>query len=163
MSCSNVAPTSGQRYFLTYPEKNAAWWSRYPDKCTQQRQDECKQRMLYTPTPANSCQSTFVPSNRPSPQQALELCKGIQIKKISGCVAEQLKYPKRINNNGCLMEPSVMTYENVPLSKGGSCNNRSTSILTDPKRFAPNVPQYAYKDSDAYDPIQYVFGNPYTY
>jgi hypothetical protein len=153
-----------QRYRLTYPEKNATWWSPIPDNCTQQRKKECCQRMLYTPTPANQCKSTFMPWDRPDPLQCLKLCKGINPIQISACSAEKSLFPKSINDNGCLMEPSVANYTNIPLNQiclKGSC--QSQSILTDPNRNPPPPPQYGMKYSNAYDPILWTFGNPYTY
>lgn len=163
MSCpknSNIMPTQGQRYRLTYPEKNAVWWSNTPDKCTRERKKECCQRMMFTPTPANQCKSTFMPWDRPDPYQCLKSCKGIDVLKIDGCKAEQLLNKRRINTNGCLMEPSVAQYTSIPL------NNmlcKSKSILTDPMRNPPPPPQYGMKYSNTYDPILWTYGNAYTY
>ena len=155
---------SEQRYRLTYPEKNAVWWSPVPDKCTVERKKECCQRMLYTPTPASKCQSTFAPWSRPDPYQCLKLCKGIDTQRVDGCEAQKMQHMRRINTNGCLMEPSQMQYTNKPLNLNrvaGTC--ASSSILTDPQRNPPNPPQYGYKDSNAYDPMRYVYGDAYTY
>lgn len=168
MSCNktqgNIPPYAGQLYRLTYPEKNAVWWSPVPDNCTRQRQKECCQRMLYKPTPASQCSSTFMPWDRPDPYQCLKACKGIDVFKVSGCQAQQMKNQRRIINNGCLQEPSVMEYTSIPFNKlclKGQC--KSESILTNPLREPPNPPQYGYKDSNAYDPLNYTYGNPYTY
>ena len=168
MSCTNknwdIKPYQGQRYRLTYPEKNAVWWSPVPDNCTRERKKECCQRMLYTPTPLNNCKSTFMPWDRPDPYQCLKLCKGIDVLKVNGCQAEQLNKQKPINNNGCLMEPSIAEYTNIPFNKGcakGSC--KSTSILTDPMRNPPPPPEYGLKYSNTYDPILWEYGDAYTY
>lgn len=169
MSCSNnqpgnITPYQGQRYRLTYPEKNAVWWSPVPDDCTRERKKECCQRMLYTPTPASQCSSTFMPWDRPDPYQCLKMCKGIDALKVNGCQAQQMQHTRRINNNGCLMEPSVAEYTSIPFNKlctKGMC--KSESILTDPMRNPPNPPEYGYKGSNAYDPIRYVYGDSYTY
>jgi hypothetical protein len=160
----NIMPYQGQRYRLTYPEKNAIWWSPVPDDCTRERKKECCQRMLYTPTPANQCSSTFMPWDRPDPYQCLKMCKGIDALKTSGCQAQQMKFIPRINDNGCLMEPSIANYTNAPLNKfcvADAC--RSESILTNSKYNPPNPPQYGYKGSNTYDPILYSYGDSYTY
>lgn len=160
----NITPYAGQLYRLTYPEKNAVWWAPYPDNCTRERKKECCQRMLYTPTPASQCSSTFMPWDRPDPYQCLKLCKGIDVFKVSGCQAENSQYRTRLNNNGCLREPSATEYTNKPfnnLCAKGQCG--SQSVITNPQRNPPNPPQYGYKDSNAYDPIRYVFGNSYLY
>ena len=160
MSCKgNIAPYQGQRYRLTYPEKNAVWWSPIPDKCTIERKKECCQRMLYTPTPVNQCKSTFMPWDRPDPNQCLKLCKGIDVKKVTACQANNMLYQKRVNNNGCLMEPSVAEYTNVSIGR----QKEAQSILNDPKRNPPPPPQYGMKYSNAYDPILWAFGDSYTY
>jgi len=156
--------TYNQFYRLTYPEKNARWWSPTPDKCTLERNKESCQLMMYTPTPANQCSSTFMPWDRPDPNQCLKLCKGIPSKVIDGCEADKLRYQRRINTNGCLMEPSIMEYTNAPLNNmclSGKCVTKS--ILTDPMRNPPPPPEYGMKSSNAYDPIRWVFGDPYTY
>lgn len=164
-AASTTYPFQGQRYRLTYPEKNASWLSTTPSKCTLQRNSECRQRMLYTPTPQNSCQSTFMPWDRPDPYQCLNLCKGIDIKAITGCEATNCKYRTRINTNGCLREPSAADYTNAPLNGGCSGGNscQSQSVLTNPKRNPPPPPQYGEKSSDTYDPILWVYGDAYTY
>jgi hypothetical protein len=169
MSCNikqngNILPYQGQRYRLTYPEKNAVWWSPTPTPQITERKKECCQRQLYTPTPANQCKSTFMPWDRPDPYQALKLCKGIDVYQINGCQAENLKYPRRVNNNGCLREPGVMEYTNIPFNKycsGAECE--SQSILTYPKRNPPLVPETTQKYSNAYDPVLTTFGQSYTY
>lgn len=160
----NPSPYEGQRYRLTYPEKNAVWWSPIPDRCTRERKKECCQRMLYTPTPCSQCSSTFMPWDRPDPYQCLKLCKGIDVFKATACQAEQSRFKRRINNNGCLMEPSVAEYTSIPFNKmclKGQC--KSESILTDPMRNPPNPPEYGEKYSNAYDPILWNYGDPYTY
>ena len=159
MSGGNQHPYQGQRYRLTYPEKNAVWWSDVPGKCTQERQSECCHRMAYTPTPKSQCNSTFMPGDRPDPYQCLKMCKGIDALKVNGCQAQQMQNaPRRINNNGCLREPSVMEYTNVPL---GTVKN--VSILDYPNRNPPPPPQYGEKYSNAYDPILWEYGDAYTY
>lgn len=158
MSCQKkIQIPRNQAYRLTYPEKNVVWMSSVPDNRQREQKKECCQRMLYTPTIKNKCNSTFMPWDRPDPYQCLKLCKGIDVLKINGCQAQKMQNNRRINNNGCLMEPSIAEYTNV------STLSTKSNILTDPNRFAPNVPQYGYKNSDAYDPIQYVFGKSYTY
>lgn len=153
-----------ESYRLTYPEKNAVWMSTVPDKCTVERKKECCQRMLYTPSIANRCSSTFMPWDRPNPYQCLKLCKGIDVFGINGCQAEILTDPpRRVNNNGCIMEPSVAEYTNISFIKPKNGCGISTSILTDPNRYPPNPPQYGMKYSSAYNPIEYVYGKPYTY
>ena len=168
MSCpnqkGNIMPYQGQRYQLTYPEKNAVWLSPVPDDCTLERKKECCDRMLYTPTPANQCKSTFMPWDRPDPYQCIKLCKGIDALKVTGCQADNCQYRTRINNNGCLMEPSVMEYTSIPFNKmclKGMC--KSQSILTDPMRNPPPPPQYGMKYSNTYDPILWEYGDSYTY
>jgi hypothetical protein len=171
MSCTsnvnqktNIMPKYNQLYRLTYPEKNAQWWSPVPDNCTRERQKECCQRMLYTPTPANQCKSTFMPWDRPDPYQCLKMCKGIDVFKVNGCQAQNLRNKQRIPTNGCLMEPSIMEYTNIPFNKPcvkGSC--KSESILTDPMRNPPPPPEYGMKYSNTYDPIRWTYGDPYTY
>ena len=168
MSCDyknqNIMPYSGQRYRLTYPEKNAVWWSPYPDNCYTERKKECCERMLYTPTPANQCSSTFMPWDRPDPYQCLKLCKGIDALKVSACQAENSQFKTRINNNGCLREPGIMEYTNIPFNKLCAKEEcKSESVLTNPMRNPPPPPQYGYKYSNAYDPILYVYGYPYLY
>lgn len=160
-SSSNITPYQGQRYRLTYPEKNVVGWSPTPDRCTRERKKSCCQRMNYLATPCSSCSSTFIPSARPDPNKCLKLCKGIDTKKVNGCLAEQMQYRTRINNNGCLMEPSAAEYTNVSINNAGNCNSKS--ILTFNDRSPPNIPQYGSKDSSAYDPLRYVYGNAYTY
>ena len=163
-SKGNIPPYQGQLYRLTYPEKNASWWSPIPDNCTRERQKECCQRMLYTPTPESQCKSTFMPWDRPDPYQCLKACKGIPAVKVNGCQAQQMQHKRRINNNGCLMEPSIMEYTSIPFNKmclKGAC--KSESVLTNPLRQPPNPPEYGYKDSNAYDPLNYVFSNSYLY
>jgi uncharacterized membrane protein len=157
---SNIVPYQGQRYRLTYPEKNAVWWSPVPDKCVNERRKECCTRSLYTPTPNSQCKSTFMPWDRADPYQCLKMCKGIDVFKVSGCQAEQMRNKGPIINNGCLREPSVMEYTNAAFTTG-NCNSKS--ILTFPKRNPPNPPQYGLKSSNAYDPILWVYGDPYTY
>lgn len=160
----NATPYQGQRYRLTYPEKNAVWWAPYPDNCTRERKKECCQRMLYTPTPSSGCNSTFNPNERPDPYQCLKLCKGIDVLKVSGCQGEQAGKKRRIINNGCLMEPSQMEYTNAPLNE--LCPKeicQSESILTDPRRNPPFPPEYGMKYSNAYDPIMWNYSLPYTY
>ena len=129
-----------------------------------QRKNECSQRMLYTPTPDNYCSSTFMPWDRPDPYQCMKLCKGKDSLAVNACLAQQTQFKKRINNNGCLMEPSIMEYTSIPfnnLCASGLC--RSESILTDPMRNPPPPPQYGMKYSNTYDPILWEYGNPYTY
>ena len=152
-----------QRYRLTYPEKNAVWYSKCPDKCTVQRQKECCQRMLYRPKPGNNCSSTFMPWDRPTPNQCLKACKGLDGYGISACSAEKLKYPRIINNNGCLMERSIWDYTNAPIQQINKKECGSKTILTNPLRNAPPPPEYGYKYSGVYDPILYVYGNAYTF
>lgn len=165
MSCNkNIAPYQGQRYRLTYPEKNAVWWSPTPSKCTTERKKECCQRMLYTPTPASQCKSTFAPWDRMDPYQCLKMCKGIDVLKVTGCQAENCRKRTRVNNNGCLNSPDAAWYTNIPFNNmclKGNCE--SESVLTNSKRNPPNPPEYGQKYSNAYDPINYVFSNAYTY
>ena len=153
MSCN--AP---ERYRLTYPEKNAVWWSETPSKCTVERNKECCQRKLYTPTPAIQCSSTFMPWDRPDPYQCLKLCKGKEVLNVNGCQAQQMKHKRRLNTSGCLMEPSVATYTNAPLGK--QCRD---GILKDPMRNPPPPPQYGMKYSNSYDPILWEYGDSYTF
>lgn len=161
---SNITPFQGQRYLLTYPEKNAVWWSPTPNKCYSQKKKECCQRMLYTPTPANQCSSTFMPWDRPSPNECLKLCKGIDNVKINGCKAQQFQHRRKVINNGCLMEPSVAQYTNKPFNDLCLKNDcKSNSILTDPKRNPPPPAQYGMKYSNTYDPILWNYGYAYTY
>lgn len=148
-----------QRYRLTYPEKNAVWYSSVPDRCTFERKKECCNVMSYRPKPGSSCSSTFLPTDRPSPSECLKACKGLDGFSLPACSYEKLKYPRIINDSGCLMERSIWQYTNPPL---GQLKNKS-SILTDPDRIAPNAPEYGFKNFDAYDSIQYVYGSPYTY
>ena len=160
----NPSPYEGQRYRLTYPEKNAVWWSPVPDRCIRERKKECCQRMLYTPTPCSQCSSTFMPWDRPDPYQCLKLCKGIDVFKTTGCQAEQSRFKRRIKNNGCLMEPSVAEYTSIPFNKmclKGQC--KSESVLTNPMRNPPPPPEYGEKYSNAYDPILWNYSDPYTY
>lgn len=148
-----------QRYQLTFPEKNAVWWSPQPDNCTVERKKECAQRMLYTPTPKSQCKSTFMPWDRPDPYQCAKMCQGMDTLTVNGCQAQKMQHTRRINTNGCLREPSQMQYTNKPINQP----IRSKSILTDPNRNPPFPPQYGFKNSNAYDPIMYVYGDPYTY
>ncbi len=166
MSCQqgNITPYQGQRYQLTYPEKNAVWWSSVPDDCTRERKKECRQRMLYTPTPSNQCSSTFMPWDRPDPYQCLKMCKGIDVFKTTGCQAENRQFRRRINDNGCLMEPSIADYTNIPFNKmcvGEAC--KSESVLTNPMRNPPPPPEYGMKYSNTYDPILWEYGSSYLY
>jgi len=147
------------KYRLTYPEKNAQWITTTPNKCIFDRKEECAQKNLFKPTPANNCNSTFMPWNRPKPDECLKMCGKKDPFAITACMEEQWKFPRRINNNGCIMEPSVAQYTNVSFSNA----NRSTSILTNNQRNPPSPPQYGYKDSNAYDPILYVYGKSYTF
>jgi hypothetical protein len=157
-------PYQGQRYRLTYPEKNAVWWSKYPDDCTRERKKECCQRMLYAPTPANQCKSTFMPWDRPDPYQCLNLCKGIDVFKTSGCQADNWQYRMRTNNNGCLREPSFAEYTNTSMNKlCAKAECKSESILTNTQRNPPPPPQYGEKYSNTYDPILWEYGDAYTY
>ena len=167
MSCNscpgNQVPYQGQLYRYTYPEKNAQWWSPIPDNCTRERKKECCQRALYTPSRANKCASTFEPNSRPDPYQCLKMCKGIDALKVNQCQAEQMQRPRKISTNGCLMEPSIASYSNVPMNKyclKGAC--KSESILTNPLRQPPNPPETDNKYSNAYDPFL-IYGNAYTY
>lgn len=161
MSNGNVQPYQGQRYRLTYPEKNVVGISPDPDRCTRQSRKSCCQQMLYTPRPCSSCNSTFIPSARPDPNKCLKLCKGIDVKNVNGCLAEQMQYRTRINNNGCLMEPSAAEYTNVSINNTGKCNSKS--ILTFNRRNPPPSPGYGAKYNSSYDPILWEYGNAYTY
>lgn len=153
-----------QRYLLTYPETNSKWYSAVPDKCTFERKKECCERMNYRPKPANNCSSTFMPWDRPTPNQCLKACKGLDGFNIPACSYEKLKYPRIINNNGCLIDRSIWEYTNAPLNDLKAlpgCNSKS--VLTNPKRNAPPPSQYGYKYSDIYDPILYTYGQAYTF
>jgi len=171
MSCAkrntgNAVPYQGQRYRLTYPEKNAVWWSPTPDDCTTEKKKECCQRMLYTPTPQNQCKSTFMPWDRPDPYQCLNLCKGINALGVSGCQAQQMQNTTRKNTAGCIQPPchGQNEYTSIPfntLCLKGNCN--SNSILTDPMRNPPPPPEYGQVYTNAFDPILWTYGNPYTY
>lgn len=169
MSCcgkqgGNVVPQANQMYHYTAPFKNAQWWSPIPDNCTRQREKECCQRKLYTPSKVNSCSSTFLPASaNPDPYQCLSLCQGKNILKINQCQIEQAQKPRRISTNGCLMEPSVAEYTSAPMNSfclKGAC--QSESILTNPKRFGPNPSQIWDKSTNFYDDME-IYGNPYTY
>ena len=148
-----------EKYRLTYPEKNISWTTNKPNNCMINHQKECSQKMLYTPTPASQCKSTFMPWDRPDPNECLKLCGKKNPFTITACKEEAWKFP-RCNNNGCLMEPSAAQYTNISFQNRP---NESTSILTDPNRNPPYPPQYGYKDSSAYDPIAYVYGKSYTF
>ncbi len=150
---------------IIYPQKNAVYLSPTPTKCEIQRESECKQILDYRPTPASSCQSTFLPNERLDPYQCLKACKGIDIYKTDACTFQNMRFKTRVNNNGCLMSPDSDEYTNVSmqdtLCKKGNCNSRS--ILTDNFRNPPPPPNYMLKDSGIYDPILAVFGEPYTF
>ena len=148
------------KYHLIYPEKNTSWYSDVPNKRMFNESREKCQIMRFTPTTCSGCRSTFNPAYRPTPNQCFELCKKPIPVTISGCDAERSLYPKNVNvnNNGCLMEPSIAEYTNMPLTF-----NRTRSILTNPMRNPPNVPQVDDKYSDFYDPILDTYGRPYTY
>mgnify|MGYP000028644155 CR=1 FL=1 len=147
------------KYHLVYPEKNVSWMSSTPNKCMFERAKQNCQIMRYTPTTCSRCSSTFNPADRPSPSQCLKMCKGIDV-SISACDAERLMYhnPPTIINNGCLKEPSVAEYTNMPMNFF-----RNRSILNNPLRNPPNVSQVDQKYSDYYDPILSTYGRPYTY
>lgn len=150
---------------VVYPQKNAVFLTPSPTKCELEKESECKQILDYRPTPASSCQSTFMPNDRPDPYQCLKACKGIDIYKTDGCTFQNMRFKTRVNNNGCLMSPDSAEYTNMPLQdtlcKRGNCNSKS--ILTDNYRNAPPPPNYGQKDSSYYDPILWTFGEAYTY
>lgn len=149
-----------QKYRATYPEKNAQFYSPVPPKSTYQKVQEQCRILDFKPTSANQCSSTFMPWDRPSPNECLKKCKGIDVYKMDGCDFEKNLYKTRINNNGCLREPSVMEYTNVamipPVKLGMSCAGKT-------KTNYPNVPSIERKDSKHYDPIRQVYGPAYSF
>jgi len=150
-----------QLYRLTYPEKNAVWYSPTPPPNFREQVAETCREQHYTPTTCNQCSSTFQPWDRPSPNECLEKCTGIPIAKIDACQYENMQYRTKINDTGCLREPSIMSYVNIP-------NPVSDVIIgpgCQPKRAyrPPNVPEIERKDSSAYDPIEDNYGSVYTY
>lgn len=150
-----------QRYRLTYPETNETWMSAVPNKCYMQRQREAQIVAGYIPSIAHHCDQTFKPPPpHLNPAECLQKCKGINIAISAADADRRMKYPKRRSTNGCLREPSIMTYTNTA---AGSQYSGERSILTNAMRNPPLPPQMYYKDSAAYDPILTTYGNPYTY
>lgn len=150
-----------QLYRLTYPEKNAVWYSRSPPPDYARQVAETCREQTYTPSTCNQCSSTFMPWDRPSPNECLEKCTGIPVAKIDGCQYENMLYRTRINDTGCLREPSIMSYQNLPMS---NFNVKIEPGCGSKKVYRPpNVPQIERKDSSAYNPIEDNYGCPYTY
>ena len=114
MSCNGLNQQP-QKYRLTYPEKDAVWYSNTPPpNYSKDIAGLCK-RLEYTPTTCNQCSSTFMPWDRPSPNQCLKNCKGIDVYKIDACEYENSLYRPKLNATGCIMEPSVDSYSNIPM------------------------------------------------
>lgn len=151
MNCS-------QKYRLSYPEKNIVWMNPNPDKCFTQRIKECNQISQFTPTPCSQCRSTFMPWDKPHPQECIKKCKGIDVNKVDACLYSQTLFKKR-PCNGQLMEPSIAHYTNISLDNG----YRSTSTLTSKYRNPPPPPEYGYKGSAAYNPVEWICGKSYFF
>lgn len=159
MSC-NSTNQFPQKYRLTYPEKNTVFYTNTPPPDYYRQVNNMSKRLNFTPTTCNQCSSTFFePGNKQTQNQCLENCTGIKTYKIDGCEYENMRFRPKIVDNGCLMEPSVMNYTNVPLSPPVFI---APGCQKDRKYNPPPPPGYL-NSFKPYDILQYVSWTPYNY